>query len=154
MSVQKSAYVDTNPVIVTPNCKIILAKRKIGIIGGGKWHLPGGRVQLRETLVETLKRVSFVKTNLRVDLFYPSLKDSLVGIYDDPDRDPREHVISIAFFCKIINGNIMPGAKVDEVKSFSEIEIKDLDIAFDHRKTLEDAFFTLKDIGSATKSQT
>ncbi|MEJ2241989.1 MAG: NUDIX domain-containing protein [Candidatus Bathyarchaeota archaeon] len=154
MYVQKSAYVDTNPVIIKPNHKIILAKRKIGITGGGKWHLPGGRVLFRETLVETLKRVSFVKTNLRVDIFYPSLKESLVGIYDDPNRDPREHVISIAFFCKIINGDIIPGTKVDEVNSFSEMEIKDLDIAFDHRKTLDDAFVILKDRGSAMKSQT
>ena len=153
MRTQKSAYVDVNPVIVTPKYKIILAKRKIGITEGGKWHLPGGRVQFRETLVETLKRISLLKTNLRVALFYSSLKDSLVGIYDDPNRDPREHVISIAFFCKIINGDIMPGAKVDEVKSFSEMEIKDLDIAFDHRKTLDDAFVILKDRGSAMKSQ-
>ena len=154
MRTQKSAYVDINPAIVIPNCKIILAKRKIGITEGGKWHLPGGRVQLKETLVETLKRISFVKTNLRVTLFYPSLKESLVGIYDDPNRDPREHVISIAFFCKIINGDIIPGTKVDEVKSFSEMEIKDLDIAFDHRKTLNDAFVILKDRGSAMKSKT
>ncbi|MEJ2281246.1 MAG: NUDIX domain-containing protein [Candidatus Bathyarchaeota archaeon] len=154
MWTQKSAYVDVNPVIVTPNCNIILAKRKIGITEGGKWHLPGGRVQFRETLVETLKRISLLKTNLRVALFYSSLKDSLVGIYDDPNRDPREHVISIAFFCEIINGDIMSGAKVDEVKSFSEMEIKDLDIAFDHRKTLDDAFVILKDRGSAMKSQT
>ena len=152
MYIQKRAYIDVNPVIVTSICKIILAKRKEGTIEGGKWHLPGGRVQFRETFEKTLKRISLTKTNLKVELFYPSLKESLVGIYDNPDRDPREHVISIAFFCRILNGDIKPGANVDEVKSFSEIDLKNLDIAFDHRKTLEEAFLILKDRCSATKS--
>lgn len=152
MSAQKNAYIDANPVIVSSNCKIILAKRKKGSVGGGKWHLPGGRVQFRETFEETLKRVSLIKTNLKVGLSYSSLEQSLVGIYDNPDRDPREHVISIAFFCRILGGEIKPGANVDDVKSFSERELKNLEIAFDHRRTLEEAFLKIKDRGSAKKS--
>jgi ADP-ribose pyrophosphatase YjhB (NUDIX family) len=109
---QKNAYIDVNPVIVTSDGKIVLAKRVQGIVGGGKWHLPGGRVQFKETLETTLKRVALVKTNLKVKLFYQSLKESLVGIYDNPERDPREHVISIAFLCKIVDGEAKTGAKV------------------------------------------
>ena len=146
MTTQKSAYVDVNPVIVTSNGKIVLAKRVKGIVGGGKWHLPGGRVQFKETFENALKRVTFVKTNLKVKLVYPSLKESLVGIYDDPERDHREHVVSIAFLCKIVYGETKPGAKVDEVKSISEAEIKKLDIAFDHEKAVEDAFSILRNL--------
>ena len=140
MNTQKNAYVDVNPVIVTQEGKIILAKRRKGIVGGGKWHLPGGRVQFKETFETTLKRVAFAKTNLKVMLFSPSLTESLVGIYDDPERDPREHVVSIAFLCKIVDGEAKPGANVDSVKSFSKTEIKNLEIAFDHGKTIADAF--------------
>jgi len=148
MTAQKNAYVDANPVIVTSEGKIILAKRIKDIVGGGKWHLPGGRVQFKETFETTLKRVAFAKTNLKVELFYPSLKESLVGIYDDPERNPREHVINIAFLCKIVDGENKPEAKVDEVKSFSEAETKNLEIAFDHRKTVEDAFSMLKNLNA------
>ncbi len=140
MSTQKYAYVDVNPVIVTSEGKIVLAKRTKGIVGGGKWHLPGGRVQYKETFEATLKRVALAKTNLKVELLHPSLKESLVGIYDDPERDPREHVVSIAFLCRIVDGKAKAGAKVNAVKSFSNIEIKNLEIAFDHRKTVDDAF--------------
>jgi ADP-ribose pyrophosphatase YjhB (NUDIX family) len=143
VTIQKYAYVDVNPVIVTSDDKIILAKRRKGIVGGGRWHLPGGRVQYKETFENTLKRVAFAKTNLKVELLYPSLKESLVGIYDDPERDPREHVVSIAFLCKIVDGETKPGAKVDAVKSFSKTETKNLEIAFDHRKTVDDAFAIL-----------
>jgi len=144
VTAQKNAYIDVNPVIVTSDGKIVLAKRIQGIVGGGKWHLPGGRVQHKETLEATLKRVALTKTNLKVKLLYPTLKESLVGIYDDPERDPREHVISIAFLCKIADGETKPGAKVDAVNSFSEAETKNLEIAFDHNKTVEDAFSMLK----------
>jgi ADP-ribose pyrophosphatase YjhB (NUDIX family) len=148
VTAQKNAYIDANPVIVTSDDKIVLAKRIKGIVGGGKWHLPGGRVQFKETLEATLKRVALTKTNLKVKLFYPSLKESLVGIYDDPERDPREHVISIAFLCKIVDGEPKPGAKVDAVNSFSEAETKNLEIAFDHNKTVEEAFSILKNLNA------
>jgi 8-oxo-dGTP diphosphatase len=146
VSTQKYAYVDVNPVIVTADAKIVLAKRVEGIVGGGKWHLPGGRVLFKETFETTLKQVAFAKTNLKVELFYPSLKESLVGIYDAPERDPREHVVSIAFLCRIVGGEGKPGAKVDAVESFSETEVQDLEIAFDHRKTVEDAFAMMKEL--------
>ena len=145
---QKSAYVDVNPVIMTTDQKIVLAKKIKGIAGVGQWHLPGGRVQFKETLEMSLKRVAFAKTNLKIELFYHSLKESLVGIYDNPERDPREHVISIAFLCKIVDGETKPGAKVDAVKSFSEAETKKVEIAFDHRQTVEDAFSILANLNA------
>ena len=143
MTTQKYAYVDVNPVIITADHKIILAKRTKGIVGEGQWHLPGGRVLFKETLETALKRITYAKTNLKIELEYPSLKESLVGIYDNPERDPREHVISLAFFCKIVEGKAKTGAKVDAVKIFSEEETKKVKIAFDHRKTVEDAFSIL-----------
>lgn len=145
MVIQKNAYVDINPVIVTSENKIILAKRIKNIVGGEQWHLPGGRVLFGETFRMTLKRVAFNKTNLQIELLYPSLKESLVGIYDNPERDPREHVIGLAFLCKAKNGEPKPGHKVEEVRSFSEFEVKDLQIAFDHSKMVDDAFAILKE---------
>ena len=140
MSLQDSAYVDVNPVIVPSADQIILAKRVADIVEGGKWHLPGGRVLFGEPFRTTLKRIAFNKTNLKIELSSPSLKDSLVGIYDDPNRDPREHVIGLAFLCTIVGGTAKPRGKVSQVRSFFESDIKDLEIAFDHRKMIEDAF--------------
>jgi len=145
MVIQNNAYVDINPVIITSENKIILAKRTKNIVGGGQWHLPGGRVIFNETFETTLKRVAFKKTNLKIELLCPSLKESLVGIYDNPKRDPREHVIGLAFLCKVVSGETKPGHKVEEVKSFSEFEVEGLQIAFDHRKMVDDAFVILKE---------
>lgn len=137
---QTSAYADVNPVIVKSEGKIILAKRDVGQLEAGKWHLPGGRVLYGETLEQALKRIAKKKTNLDIELFRPSLKESLVGIYDDPERDPREHVISLAFLCRVTGGEATAGEKVAEVKEFSPEEIENIQIGFDHKKTVLDAF--------------
>ena len=49
MAIQKNAYVDVNPVIVTSEGEIVLAKRTKGIVWGERWHLPEGRTQVNET---------------------------------------------------------------------------------------------------------
>lgn len=144
MVIQKNAYVDVNPVIITSENEIVLAKRTKNIVGGGQWHLPGGRVLFNEKFETTLKRVALNKTNLKIELLYPALMESLVGIYDDPKRDPREHVVGLAFLCKIVGGAAKPGQKVEEIKSFSKFKIKDLQIAFDHLEMIEDASAILK----------
>ena len=137
---QKNAFIDVNPAILSSNEKIVLAKRKTELVEGGRWHLPGGRVQYLETFQTTLKRVAFFKTNLRIELFFPSLMKSLVGIYDDPNRDPREHVVSLAFLCKIVGGKVKAGANVELVEAFSKAQVEELEIAFDNKKSIYDTF--------------
>ena len=117
-----------------------MPKEKKALLGEENGILPVGGVQFKETLEATLKRVAFIKTNLKIELFYRSLEESLVGFYDDPERDLREHMISIEFLCRVVRGKGKPGAKVDIVESFSEAEVKNLEIAFDYRKTIEDVF--------------
>ena len=94
----------------------------------------------KKPLRHPLKRVAFAKINLKIELFYHSLKECLVGIYDTPERDPREHVISIAFLCKIVEGETKPGVKVDAVKSFSEAETKNWKLPSTTGKLLKKPF--------------
>jgi 8-oxo-dGTP diphosphatase len=143
MPTQKNAYMDVNPVIVTSEGRIFLAKRAKNVVGGSKWHLPGGRVLHNETIEQSLRRVAFDKTSLQIKLRCSSLEESLVGIYDNPKRDPREHVIGFAFLCRIIGGAAKPGRIVEEIQAFSEDEIKGLEFAFDHMKMVNDAFTIL-----------
>ena len=146
MQLQENAYIDANPVIILSPREVVLAKRKTPVIAGGLWHLPGGRVLTNETLTNTLQRVAFIKTNLEIDLFTSTLKTSLVGLYDNPTRDPREHIIGLAFLCRVIAGTMTPGYNVQKVQSFTFEEVKDLEVAFDHRKMINDAHLLLKQI--------
>lgn len=137
-SVQNYVYVDVNPVIIRSDNRIILAKRDPVVFQGGKWHLPGGRLLVGETIIQALKRIAFKKIGLTIRLSGDSIKDAFIGIYDDPERDGREHVLALAFSCEIIGGQIRPNYNVIEVKDFSFSEILNLDIAFDHKLIIKD----------------
>jgi hypothetical protein len=97
-----------------------LARRECIVGGRKKWHLLGGRVQLKETVEITLKRVAFAKNNLKIELSYPSLEDSFVGFHDDSKRGSREQAI------RIVGGETKPGAKAYTVRGFSEAEVRKL----------------------------
>ena len=57
----------------------------------GQYALPGGFVQYGETVEQAAARELLEETNLL------ATKLSLIGVYSDPRRDPRGHVVSIAY---------------------------------------------------------
>ncbi len=145
---QDYVHVDVNPVIITAERKVVLAKRKDNVFEGGKWHLPGGRLLVGEKITAALMRIVKLKTGLDICLITNSLIDSLTGVYDDPNRDGREHVIALAYLCKVIDGKKIPGHNVEEVGVFGLGELRKLDIAFDHKILVYDAIDKLNSLSS------
>lgn len=139
------AAFDVNPMVITADGKIVLAKRIPSVQDGGKWSMPGGKVFIGERIETTLKRITRLKTGLEVELMFPTLNESLVGVQDDPMRDPRAHVVGITFLCKVVGGEMKTGGNSEGVGAFSSEEIKDLDFAFGHEGVLKDALRILRD---------
>ncbi len=137
------AKFDINPLIVD-NKKILLAKRIPNVQFGNTWHMPGGKVFTNERFIDSLKRMTKMKTNLDIDFLYENMNENVVGVYDDPKRDPREHVVGITFFCKVVGGNSEAGGNCSEVNFFSKDEIKALSTAFGHDYMLEDGIKKLE----------
>ena len=146
---EPTATLDVNPVIVTKDKKFVLAQRIPNDQEGGKWSFPGGKIFVGERIEESLRRMTRLKTGLEIELLFPSLNESLVGVYDDPKRDTRAHVIGFAFFCKLVGGEMEPGGNSEKVDLFSPEQIKDLELAFDHRMVFEDALRILQRGGEA-----
>jgi len=111
---------------------IILIKRK-NTPFRGYWALPGGFVEYGETVEAAVIRETKEETGLDISI------EGIVGIYSDPERDPRGHVVSICFLGSPLDGKLRADTDASEVRVFKLEEINSLDLAFDHEKIIRDA---------------
>ena len=96
----------------------------------GLWALPGGFVEVGETLEAAATREAEEETGLEVEVV------RLVGVYSDPDRDPRGHNVSVAFLARVQGGE--PSAATDAAE-VSFLDPSTVELAFDHEKIIADA---------------
>lgn len=100
----------------------------------GHWAIPGGFLEGRERLVECAARELHEETGLQVD---PG-QGILVGVYDDPDRDPRGRVIGVVYLFVIDRiQEVRGGDDAESARWFPLDEIPD-NLAFDHALIIED----------------
>jgi len=117
-------------VIIRYKGGVVLVRRKNRPFRG-KWALPGGFVRYGEKVELAAMREAREETGLRV-----KLRD-LLGVYSDPKRDPRGHVVSVCFLAQRVGGKMKAASDADEVKIFKRIPWEEL--AFDHVNILKDA---------------
>lgn len=97
----------------------------------GKLAIPGGFVELGETVEEAARREVKEETGLEFKI------EELVGVYSEPSRDPRGHVVSVCFKGRAVGGNLNSATDAASVKVFKDIPWNSL--AFDHDRILKDA---------------
>lgn len=107
---------------------IVVIKRSNPPFG---WALPGGFVDYAESLEEAVTREAKEETGLK-----------LVGLkqfhtYSAPGRDPRFHTIGTVFIAKG-KGRPRAGDDAAGLRIIKLNEIKRLDLAFDHKKIIQD----------------
>ncbi|MDH5324274.1 MAG: NUDIX hydrolase [Gammaproteobacteria bacterium] len=112
--------------------KLLLIKRKTTPFKG-KWALPGGFVAIDEDIAECAKRELAEETGVS-GVYLEQLYT-----FGKPKRDPRERVISIAYFALIPSDRIELKAATDAEAAewFALQEIPDL--AFDHKDIVRKA---------------
>ena len=118
---------------------IILIKRKNPPFKD-HWAIPGGFLELGETLENAVIREAKEETSLDIEPI------KIINIYSDPNRDPRGHIITAAFYCKKISGTLKADSDAKEIKIFKRKAIKNIKLAFDHDKILTDFFNFLDEL--------
>ena len=115
--------------------KVLLVRR-----GGepfkGCWAFPGGFLQNKETAVDGALR------ELREETGLEAAAIGELGIFSDPDRDPRERVITIAYYALVKPSEVFGGDDAEDAAWFPIDALPEL--AFDHRKIFEAAMERLR----------
>jgi 8-oxo-dGTP diphosphatase len=102
----------------------------------GSWALPGGFVELRETVEEAVRRELHEETGLRGEI------DGLVGVYSGTHRDPRKPSTSVVFLMGGRGGEPRGG---DDAAEAHWVPVREVGaMAFDHAEILADALRLLR----------
>jgi 8-oxo-dGTP diphosphatase len=118
----------TDVVILLPDRRVVLVRRKHPPAG---WALPGGFVEVGETVEAAAVREAREETGLEVVL------EHLLHVYSDPRRDARQHTASAVFLGRAA-GTPAGADDAAEARAFGWHELPS-PLAFDHARILADA---------------
>jgi 8-oxo-dGTP diphosphatase len=112
--------------------KVLLIQRDVPPFEG-RWALPGGFVRVGEGLDDGARRELREETGLK-NVFLEQLYT-----FGTPDRDPREHVVTVAYYALVNLVDHRPEAATD-ARNAAWFPLDDLpELAFDHDRVLETA---------------
>ena len=118
-------------IILQQGSEILLVKRKDEPF---KDHLalPGGFVNEGESVENAAMREAVEETSLEIQPI------DILGVYSDPKRDPRRHILTVVFVGTILNGVPNPGDDSSEIEWVRVDNIHKKNLAFDHKQILSD----------------
>lgn len=110
-----------------PGHPVVLIERRNPPFG---WALPGGFMDIGETLEEAAVREAREETGLQVCL------KNLLGCYSDPARDERGHTVTVVYIAEA-TGTPYAADDAKNVALYTLASLPD-ELAFDHAKVLQD----------------
>jgi ADP-ribose pyrophosphatase YjhB (NUDIX family) len=118
-----SVVPSANVVVVNDAGEILLIRRS----DNDNWAVPGGGMDLGESLVDTAVRETFEETGVGVEV------TGLVGIYTDPrhiilytSNGEARQEFSVVFTARPIGGTLTPSSESLEVRWVQPSEVADL----------------------------
>jgi ADP-ribose pyrophosphatase YjhB (NUDIX family) len=123
--------------IIVKHGRVLLVKRgKQPLLG--EWSIPGGMLELGETLRHGAQREALEETGLVVRA------TELLGVFDriveDQERRTIYHYVLVDFLCQALSGQVCASGDAADARWFSQAEVKELALAEDTRAVIRAAF--------------
>ncbi len=121
-------------VVADPGGRLLLQRRTDNQL----WSVPGGAVELGESVLGALRREVLEETGLEVEV------DRLIGVYSSPDYlvayDDGEvrQQFSLAFACHITGGSIQTSSETMDVQWFPPDDLANLNLSAGAARRIDD----------------
>jgi 8-oxo-dGTP diphosphatase len=132
--------------VVDPKGRLLLVQRGRPPFQG-RWGLPGGFCEWKETTEACCARETLEETGLRVRV------GKLLGVYSKPDRDPRGHNVTVLYEARRIGGRVKGGDDAAEARWFASRELARIRFAFDHGKIVREQLARRRAAGRASRAR-
>jgi ADP-ribose pyrophosphatase YjhB (NUDIX family) len=103
----------------------------------GEWSIPGGAVELGETLREAAAREALEETGLIVEA------GEVLEVFDSILRDPagrtQYHYVLVDFLCRPLGGELYAASDVSDARWVTENELHDLHLTETARRVIKKA---------------
>jgi 8-oxo-dGTP diphosphatase len=126
--------------IIIEQDRVLLVKRGSPPLEG-EWSIPGGVLELGETLRQAVIREALEETGLTVEA------GELLGVYDrivrnEDARDgrPRYHYVLIDFLCRKTAGELHAAGDAADARWFTRSELNQLSLAEDTAQVINRGF--------------
>jgi 8-oxo-dGTP diphosphatase len=117
---------------------VLLIRRKHEPFAGA-WAIPGGFVDMDESLDDAARRELREETGIAVG------KIEQLHTFGDPGRDPRGRIISVAYIAQVNPEKLRPVGGDDAAAAAWHFLNRPPEMAFDHREILKAARQRLRD---------
>jgi 8-oxo-dGTP diphosphatase len=126
----ETPWLAADAVVFDETGGILLIRRKYPPFQG-HFALPGGFVEIGETTDAAALR------ELKEETGIEGSSPRLIGVYSDPARDERHHVVSIAYLVQARSFDVRAGDDAADAHFVANWQQEKL--AFDHRQIIADA---------------
>jgi ADP-ribose pyrophosphatase YjhB (NUDIX family) len=136
---QVTPKIAVNAVVFNEKGEVLLARRT----DNGLWCIPGGHVDLGETLAQACVRELYEETGLKAKVL------RLIGVYSDPQgslhiaQGPEWHTVRVSLLCQVTGGSIRPSEETSEIQYFDMKHLPPL--ITDHAQRIQDAYENKKE---------
>jgi 8-oxo-dGTP diphosphatase len=123
-------------VVVSRN-RVLLVRRGSPPLQG-EWSIPGGMLEVGETLAEGVRRELAEETEIEVRV------GELIEVFERISRDregkPQYHYVILDYFCQAVEGEARAGSDVTDVAWVAEADLEKYSLTASARRVIRKAF--------------
>ena len=106
--------------VIVRDHRVVIVQRSTEPLKG-QWSIPGGALELGETLRQGAAREALEETGLEVEC--GEVLEVFDRIYPDPDGRIRYHYVLVDFLCHPVSGELRPGGDAAQARWVTAAEL-------------------------------